>query len=156
LPDPVVISLGSNVEPERFLPMALRRLQEIGPVEAVSTVYENPAVGPDGQPAFLNAAVRLASPIGPDELRTRLRAIEADLGRVRTGDRYAPRRIDLDILIFAGRIMDADLVNHTHLAVTAAEVAPDFEPAKRMDTTRLVPRPEVDLGLILKECNHCG
>jgi hypothetical protein len=75
---------------------------------------------------------------------------------VRTGGRYSPRCIDLDILIFAGRILDPDLGNHAHLAVTAAEVSPDLESlksiAERLDRTRLVPRPEVDLGSILKEC----
>ncbi|MCB2224286.1 MAG: GTP cyclohydrolase I FolE [Actinobacteria bacterium] len=133
----VLVSLGSNVEPEHHVPAAVELLQEEGcfRVLAVSPTYETPAVGPEGQPVFHNAAALLATDLDPVTLRGRLRAIEAELGRVRTADEYAPRTIDLDIVMIEGMegdvegspIPDPEIPIRAHLAVPLADVAPDWE-----------------------------
>jgi 2-amino-4-hydroxy-6-hydroxymethyldihydropteridine diphosphokinase len=149
------ISLGSNIEPERNLPLALPALGRIGSLRQVSQVYESEAVGPSGQPAFLNAAVRIDLEEGQGQLRARLRAVEAELGRVRTGDKFAPRTIDLDLVAMED-YLDPDVATRAYLAVTLAEIAPhlrvgrDGEPigsvAERLRrTTRLRLRPDVVL-----------
>ncbi|HKY84620.1 MAG TPA: 2-amino-4-hydroxy-6-hydroxymethyldihydropteridine diphosphokinase [Anaerolineales bacterium] len=128
-----VISLGSNIDPQRHLPAAAARLAELGRVVAASRVYASPAAGPPGQPDFLNAAVLLETEIAPEDLRARLRRVETDLGRVRTEDRYAPRPIDLDLVLYDDlvvegpglRLPDPDLPTRGYLAVTAAEVDPE-------------------------------
>lgn len=132
--DPAFISLGSNVEPERNLPAACRRLHEIGVLQAMSQVYQSPAVGPRPAPDFLNAAALVETGLQPEEIQRRLRQIESDIGRVRTGDRYAPRPIDLDLCLLGSRVVhtpnlrlpDPDLLTRPYLAVTLAELAPDF------------------------------
>lgn len=131
-----MIVLGSNIDPERNVPVALTRLRhhESIRVLAQSDCYRSPAVGSHG-PDFVNAAALVETGLDPAGLRTALRAIEADLGRVRTDDRNAPRSIDLDIALFEGFagsiegtvIPDPDLSRHAHLAVPAAAVAPDWE-----------------------------
>ena len=132
----VLVSLGSNVEPERNLPAAIELLEEDGcfNVLAVSAIYETPAVGPDGQPDFQNAAVLIEAGCTHETLRNELRRIEADLGRVRTDDKYAPRPIDLDIVMIQGEeteidgnpIPDPDIPRHVHLAVPMADLAPEW------------------------------
>jgi 2-amino-4-hydroxy-6-hydroxymethyldihydropteridine diphosphokinase len=127
-----VISLGSNIEPERYLPLAVGRLHALGRVLAVSEACRNPAVGPEGQPDFVNAALLLETDRAPKDIQRALRQIEARLGRRRTPDKYAPRVIDLDLVLCGSHIVDdgslrlpdPDLIERAYLAVLVAEVAP--------------------------------
>ena len=166
MPEQAFIALGSNVEPEVNLPRAARRLAEIGALRAVSMVYQNPAIGPAPAPAFLNAAVLVETELSATEIYQHLRQIEADLGRIRTPDKYAPRVIDLDLCLRGAQVLetpevvlpDPDILVRAHLAVTLADLDPDFlypttgEPlrtiASRLATTaQLTPRPDIVLKL---------
>lgn len=128
------IELGSNLEPERYLPLAVERLANLGHIQAVSSAYENPAFGPPGQPDFVNLAVSLETDLPPDELRSALRRIETELGRRRSPDRYAPRVIDLDLCLYGSivtdrdglQVPDPDILERGYLAHTLAQLAPDF------------------------------
>jgi 2-amino-4-hydroxy-6-hydroxymethyldihydropteridine diphosphokinase len=128
------LSLGSNIDPETHLPAAVRAVQRLGAIRAVSPALESPAWGPTPQPAFVNAAVLLDTLLAPLDLRTGLRFIEASLGRVRTPDRYAPRTIDLDLCLLGARVIDNDvltlpdpaLLERPYLAATLAALFPDF------------------------------
>ncbi len=166
LPEQAFISLGSNIQPEKNLEFGTRRLGELGKLIAVSTVYQNPAVGPNPQPDFLNAAVLIETDHPAEAIRLHLRAIEADSGRVRTEDKYAPRTLDLDLCLLGSQIAerlepplpDPGLLTYAHLAVPMAELAPSFlhpitgEPLRdiadrlRPDSS-LVPRPEITARL---------
>jgi 2-amino-4-hydroxy-6-hydroxymethyldihydropteridine diphosphokinase len=147
---PVFIALGSNIEPEKNLPAAVRLLSQQQGVEvaAVSRVYRSPAVGPDGQPTpdqpdFLNAAVLVHSDLPILRLKQDiLRRIEAELGRVRTSDKFAPRPIDLDIVLYGEDVLglvieqldgsgetifpDPAIMRHAFLALPLADLDPDF------------------------------
>jgi len=130
-----IIALGSNVDAERYLPQAVAALTELGSVRKVSTAYENPAVGPPGQPDFLNAAVWLETDEAPDSLRRSLHDIELRLGRERGADRYAPRTVDLDLCMWDRKVddrsdhplPDPDLLTRAYLAAVVAELLPDLE-----------------------------
>ena len=132
----VLVSLGSNVEPMHNIPEAIVLMEEEGcfNVLAASAIYESEAVGPPGQPRYMNAAVLLETGLELKGLKEVLRTIEAALGRVRTEDKYAPRTIDLDIAMIGGsdgetggsRVLDPDLSRHVHLAVPLAEIAPEW------------------------------
>ena len=92
-----VIGLGSNLGDRRAtLVAAAREVRKLGAPGPLSAVYETIPVGPQ-QPMFLNAALALATDLGPLDLLDALLAIERRLGRVR-GERWGPRVIDLDIL----------------------------------------------------------
>ena len=127
------LSLGSNLEPESNLPRAVLGLRPLGRILACSNVYRNPAVGPTPGPDFLNAAVLLETELAPHVLRTELRALEARLGRHRTPDKYAPRTIDLDLVLFGALVVqvdelnlpDPDLMIRPHLAIPLAELDPE-------------------------------
>jgi 2-amino-4-hydroxy-6-hydroxymethyldihydropteridine diphosphokinase len=166
LPEQAFIALGSNIEPDKNLPLAITKLEIIGPLLAVSSVYQNPAVGPEPRPDFLNAAALVESELPPLEIRSHLRTIETELGRVRSDDKYAPRTIDLDLCLFGSRVLntpeltlpDPDLLKRPFLAVTLAELSPSYlhpitlEPladiASRLrQGAILVPRPDVLLRI---------
>ena len=102
----VWICLGSNIEPEPNLRLAVSHLARETRLEAVSRVFESPPVGAPGTPRYLNAALRLRTDRGARSLKLEvLRPLEARLGRVRRADRNAPRTIDLDIALY-DRIQD--------------------------------------------------
>jgi len=113
------------------LPLAVAELKKVAAVVKVSNVYRNPAIGPGPQADFLNAAVLLRIDHSASELRAQLRAIEQRLGRVRTEDKYAPRTIDLDLVIMddlveqSPPLPDPEIGRRAHLAVPLAELDPE-------------------------------
>lgn len=132
------ISLGSNVEPEANIPRALEQLSARARLQGLSTFYRTPPVGPAGQPAFINGVAQVATDLPPRALKFDvLRAIEAALGRQRGPDRYAPRPIDLDLLVYGdfnvdepGLVLpDPDLAERPYLAAALAELGLDLTPA---------------------------
>jgi 2-amino-4-hydroxy-6-hydroxymethyldihydropteridine diphosphokinase len=120
------LELGSNIEPERYLPLAIGMLRELVHVEKISSVWESPAVGSSG-PNFLNMAIQVRSDLQPEVLKLLIiRNIEAQLGRQRTKDKNAPRTIDIDIVIVDGKVVDDQLWKHAHLAIPLAELIPEI------------------------------
>ena len=131
----VFVSMGSNVEPEHYLPEAVRRLAEHCELQAVSRAYETAPVGTAGGPNFVNGAVLVATGLDATELKERvLLDIEAALGRVRTSDRNAPRTVDLDISLFnddilqvgGRRVPEPDILRYAHVARPLADLAPHY------------------------------
>jgi 2-amino-4-hydroxy-6-hydroxymethyldihydropteridine diphosphokinase len=118
--------LGSNIQPERNLPQAVHLLQQDLAILQVSSVWETPAVGSTG-PDFLNAALLAETSLDEKTLKDKiLRPLETRLGRIRSADKNAPRTIDLDLIIFDGRLLDPTLWRYAHRAVPVAEVLPGF------------------------------
>ncbi|MCH8146567.1 MAG: 2-amino-4-hydroxy-6-hydroxymethyldihydropteridine diphosphokinase [Planctomycetes bacterium] len=134
MPDRAFISIGSNIEPGKHIVLGLQRLAELGRVLAVSKVYENPAVGPSGQPDFLNAAMLIETNLPLDEVREKLTEIEDELGRTRSDDNYDARTIDLDLCLYGDFVSRSDVVALPHpdilerayLAVTLSELDPEY------------------------------
>lgn len=129
----VYLSLGSNVgEREENLREAIRRLGECGEVKAVSSFYETEPVDFTAQPWFLNCAVALETEKMPRQLLAAAQAIEAAMGRRRTQPK-GPRVIDIDIVLFAGSIVDIPTLVIPHPAMherrfvlePLAEIAPE-------------------------------
>lgn len=132
--EPAFIAIGSNIEPEKHLPLSLARLTQLGELLRYSGVYQCPAIGPTPQPDFLNAAALVQTRLPPTEIREQLRRIEADLGRIRTSDKYAPRTTDLDLCLLGSLVLetpelvlpDPELLIRPHLAIPMAELDPSF------------------------------
>jgi len=108
-PRPLVsacVGLGSNLgDRAAHLVAAIAALRATSGIERLegSSVYETDPIGPAPQGPYLNAAVRFATSLAADELLARLLAIERDRARRRTRERYAPRTLDLDLLLFGDR-----------------------------------------------------
>lgn len=97
------IGLGTNLGcREENLERAIEAMAQVPTVRLLrrSRLYDSAAFGPP-QPRYLNAVVELACGLKPLELLHRLKAIEGALGRV-TAERWQPRPIDLDILLWPG------------------------------------------------------
>ncbi len=101
------VAVGSNVEPERNVPAALELLMRKVRVTRSSTFYRTAPIGRPDQPAFCNGVWEISTSLSPRRLRLEvLRDIERRLGRTRSADRYAPRTIDLDLLLYGDRVAD--------------------------------------------------
>jgi 2-amino-4-hydroxy-6-hydroxymethyldihydropteridine diphosphokinase len=78
-----------------------------------SGLYETAAWGIETQPDFLNQVLELETRLSPEELLIGLLDIEKEMGRIR-GEKFGPRTIDLDILLFGSHIMQTPLLEIPH------------------------------------------
>jgi GTP cyclohydrolase I len=110
-------------------------LERFGTVAAVSSVWETEPLGGKEQPNYLNASVLLETELGSEALVTQaIPWIEDVLGRVRTEDRWAPRPIDIDLMLFDGEVLTVgsrkipspEILQRPFVAITLAEIAPDY------------------------------
>lgn len=162
------VFLGTNIDRKKNYIAALARLAKLGEITAASTVYETAPLGGEGRD-FYNGAVLLDTPLSARELKHALRAIEEQLGRVRTRDRYSPRTIDLDLVLYnrelidepALHIPDPMILERPFLALTLAELAPEYvhpadgrtlmQIARSLDTSSRGMRPEPVMTAQAKE-----
>jgi 2-amino-4-hydroxy-6-hydroxymethyldihydropteridine diphosphokinase len=103
------IGLGSNLgDREATIRRALELLSAGDDIEvtAVSSLEETDPVGYEDQPRFLNGAAALRTELPPRELLERMFDVERQLGRIRTGPRFGPRTIDLDLLLYGQESID--------------------------------------------------
>lgn len=126
----VYLSLGSNVDAERQLGVAVQALRaRFGAIE-VSPTYRSAAVGFAGA-AFLNNAVAFDCDLDHATLRAWLRALEDACGRDRSLPRYADRTLDLDIALWCdGATCRSDLTREeferAHVLAPLADLAPEL------------------------------
>jgi len=128
--DAIAIGIGGNVGTEAELVERFGRARDavaaLGPVTS-GALYRTAPIGPD-QPAFLNSAiVVVAAETSPDRLIAQLLDIERSLGRVREREqRWGPRPIDLDVLVWGTRTIAAPAltVPHPRLAGRRFALAP--------------------------------
>lgn len=123
------IGLGSNLgDREATIQRALDLLGAGDDVEvtAVSTLVETDPVGYEDQPRFLNGAAALRTELPARELLERMLAVERELGRTRTGPRFGPRTIDLDLLLYGQDSIDEPglRIPHPRLAERRFVLAP--------------------------------
>jgi len=132
----VLVGMGSNIDPENNLLLAAVALRaEFGEV-SFSSVYRSVAVGMDGDD-FLNACCLFDSVLGQAEVRRRMKGLEDAQGRDRSAGSWKPRTIDLDVLMYDGKVMDAELYRYAHAYVPAIELAELDEP--NFDAQTLTP-----------------
>jgi 2-amino-4-hydroxy-6-hydroxymethyldihydropteridine diphosphokinase len=139
------LGLGSNVgDRESHLTRAIEDLSARGAlVEAASSLYETEPVGEIlDQPDFLNAAVRVRTALGPEELLDLCKAIEVEHGRLFGGPRHGPRPIDIDLLLLGDIEMSSERLTLPHPEVTSRRfvLAPllELDPGLRLpDGTEL-------------------
>lgn len=129
----VYVAAGSNVEPAANLRRALDVLAGHYPALRCSRAYRNRAVGFEGDD-FLNLVLGFETTDGVQEVIGRLHEAEAACGRARDAARWAPRAMDLDILLYGNLVCDApglvlprpDLTRRAYMLGPMAEIAPDL------------------------------
>ncbi len=121
------LSLGSNIQPEKNLVRAIQLLQEQGRMESISSAWESRSFGADG-PNYLNACIALATRRSWPELKEEvILPIELQLGRKRTENKYAPRTMDVDIILFDDRSCDEKSWEKAFVVVPLAEIYPHYQ-----------------------------
>jgi 2-amino-4-hydroxy-6-hydroxymethyldihydropteridine diphosphokinase len=129
------IGLGANLgDPQRQIKEALVRLMATEEVEVhrVSSLYLNPPMGPAPQPWYINAAARIRTRLSPEGLLQVLHQVETAMGRARR-ERWGPRLIDLDLLLYDGVISAGpglvlphpEMHQRAFVLVPLAEIAPE-------------------------------
>ena len=114
---PAYVGLGSNLNrPARQIETALELLGAIPRTRlvSVSSLYRSAPFGGIEQPDFVNAAAALLTQLGPDELLSELKDIEARQGRERNDQRWGPRVLDLDLLVHATAVVDEPGITVPH------------------------------------------
>lgn len=110
---PAYIAIGSNLDnPVAQVEAATRELAALDRCRLIarSRLYRTQPLGPQNQPEFINAAAGMLTTLSPRELLRALKQIEIALGREQPVVRWGPRRIDLDLLVYAdARIAEPDL-----------------------------------------------
>ncbi len=142
------IGLGSNLEnPKQQLTQAVSALNGLNRCRVMdrSRLYISSPMGPQDQPDYINAVVKLSTHLTAHELLQALQEIEQSQGRQRNGQHWGPRTIDLDILLYGEQIIDSKdlIVPHPGLAHRAFVLYPLWE----VDPDLLVPAADKPLPL---------
>ena len=113
----VYIAIGSNLaSPLEQVNAAIRALADIpdSRVASVSSLYRTPPLGPQDQPDYLNAAVALETSLAPEALLDHTQRIELQQGRERKAERWGPRTLDLDIMLFGDAVINTERLTVPH------------------------------------------
>jgi 2-amino-4-hydroxy-6-hydroxymethyldihydropteridine diphosphokinase len=128
----VYVAAGSNVEPEHYLASALRALAAAYGPMTLSPAYKNKAVGFEGED-FINLVVGFNTEDSVIEVRQQLQSIEAACDRPPGAPKWAPRTMDLDILLFGDLVSNEpglviprpDLLKRPYMLKPMADIAPE-------------------------------
>lgn len=150
------VALGSNLDnPLEQIVRAFSELNRLPVSRCVkqSRLYRSAPMGPADQPDYINAVAELETELEPEALLSALQAIEAAHGRRREGERWGPRTLDLDILLYGDRCIELPelRVPHPGLAERAFVLYPLNEIAGDIEIPRLGP-----LNKLLKNCSPEG
>ena len=112
--------------PETNLLKAVKLLLEYGEIQKASNVWESNSVGSDG-PNYLNACVLFKIGFAKKDLKEQvIRPIEAQLGRKRGENKYAPRTMDIDIVLFDDAPVNNSCWETAFVIIPLADLYPDF------------------------------
>lgn len=147
-----VIGLGGNLDcPAERVSRARHRLASSPELQEVafSSLYRSRPMGPQDQPDYVNAVMALETMLPPLELLDLLQAIEQEEGRVRLGERWGPRTLDLDLLLYGDQQIDHPRLRVPHPGLALREFV--LHPLAEILPELIVP----GLGKVLSLAEHC-
>ncbi len=130
----VIIAVGSNKGDRlTFIKEALKKIDELGQISAVASLYQSSAYGFTNQSDFYNSVIVLKTDMAPKQLLIELKKIEKQVGRIENF-RWGPREIDLDIILYNQRqlnykeltIPHPDFHNRIFVLQPLAEIEPEL------------------------------
>lgn len=119
----VVLGIGSNIDADINVAKALEFLEREFEIVKVSPFIKTKPIGLINQPDFTNGAVRLKTEFNQEQLTVYLKKLEDKMGRDRTGPKFGPRCIDLDIVVWNNDIIDEDYYTRDFLQKSVKEVS---------------------------------
>ena len=122
-----IIAVGSNIEPDKNIVKAREILAKDFKLVSETDFVSTKPVGYTQQPDFLNGAVMIRTDLKLEPLRQRLKKIEDTLGRRRTALKFGPRTVDLDIVVWNGKLLDPDFYERDYLKKAVLELMPDLK-----------------------------
>ncbi len=142
-------NLGDRVENLRQAVRLLGAQKEIE-IQKISALYETDPVGGPVQGPFLNACAELKTSLPPEKLLTIMLSIEDDLGRVRE-ERWGPRLIDLDLLVYGKEVIDTEFLQLPHPRMEERDFV--MVPLNDIAPNLIIPGPEQSVSEILSKRN---
>ena len=129
----VYVAIGGNIEPERRFALAARELRRRFPGIQFSTCYRNPAFGFKGAD-FLNAVAGFDTEASADKVLADLHDIELRCGRRRDDPKWAPRAMDIDLLLYGAMVAETadyrlprpDLLQRSYMLAPLVQLAPEL------------------------------
>ncbi len=118
----VIIGIGSNIDADANIQKMLVLLKRKVKIVKLSELVITKPIGIVDQPNFTNGAVKILTGLSIIKLTKELKVIEDQLGRDRSGEKFGPRTIDLDIVIWNGEVIDDDYYTRDFLKVAVDEV----------------------------------
>lgn len=117
-----IIGIGSNIDAEKNIEQMLEVLGKHVQIVQISTFLKTKPIGITNQPDFTNGAVKVSTKLDRTNLEILLKAIEDQMGRDRSAQKFGPRNIDLDLVVWNGEIIDDDYYTRDFLQKSVAEV----------------------------------
>jgi 2-amino-4-hydroxy-6-hydroxymethyldihydropteridine diphosphokinase len=120
----VIVGAGSNIDPAENVFKVTQVLRKYFHILKTSRFVKTLPVGHASQPHFLNGAFLIQTQLDEKTLKQRLKEIERRLGRLKSHNKNQPRPIDLDILIWNGKVVDRDVYERDFLKSEIRELIP--------------------------------
>ena len=121
-----VIGVGSNINALKNIAMAKEALSREQRLDKESAFITTSPIGFSDQPDFMNGAFLVSTELSIDEFKDYLKGLEDRLGRVRTGNKFGPRAIDLDLVVWNGKIVNKDFYERDFVRNAVMEVLPEI------------------------------
>ena len=134
------IGLGSNLyNPKLQIVKAIEELHRLSNSNVIewSSLYASKPMGPKDQPDFINAVVKISTALPPEELLLALHKIEDSHDRKRDEDRWGPRTLDLDILLYGEQCIDSENLQIPHSGIADREFV--LIPLQEIETDLIIP-----------------
>ena len=125
-----VIMVGSNIDPEFNLKKAREYLEKEQNLLAESSPVTTKPIGYKYQPDFVNGAFLISTELDMEILERSLKQIEVRLGRQKAADKYGPRTIDLDIVVWNGKVVNRDFYERDFVRKAVFELLPQLAEKK--------------------------
>ena len=122
-----VVAMGSNIDPETNIRKAREALFRGFMLKAESSFVWTRPIGLADQDDFLNGAVLVETEQDLPDLRHTLKALETALGRKKREEKFGPREIDLDVVVWNGQVVDKDFYERDFLQKSVREILPKIK-----------------------------
>jgi 2-amino-4-hydroxy-6-hydroxymethyldihydropteridine diphosphokinase len=152
----VFIAIGSNLnDPVAQATHGIEAVKSLPKSRFIcsSSLYSSSPMGPQNQPDYINAVVEIETELTPLELLDCTQTIELEQGRVRKDERWGPRTLDLDIILFGNEIINNERLVIPHYGMTIREFV--LYPLAEIAPNLILPD-ETDLSDLLKQVDRNG